>query len=575
MLISSLMLYLTVSKTHYKIQHGMKRLFIFSICMLLAFSCRKQENSTKFFSGLKAVDALISQSDDAKALSSLIALGKSATDSKQVLSVAKRMLSINATPETIKFLQNAVAKVSASPEVVALLIATLIDSGRIETVAEYASFVKNTVYAALVAEAIATMGTKTEDFVSIEPYCWEQAYRLTYKQAFLKMGALSFCKEDKISQAEFLRESIPTSEIIQDPFFWACVSFDLGHFDFIFRNLNNAILNAENAGVFDKDSLDVDKASRHLLLAADATYGTGNIDEARSYWQTCADLPLSMPIALYNLALTSETEEEKTRFFVECIEKYPNYYPAVSSYIRQYLVLKDSEVSDEVTKYLAERGFYSMKMEEVYLGLPNLVYSPEALLQSALTTEGHDPRIALEYFRYKHYKSVDFKVGIADMWNLLERYPDNIDVKIYAKWYFSHCRDFNACFSVGETGNEALDAFYLGLEKAVRASTDDDIIDSFKKACEVPEYRVYATANIAYIYYQQGLKDKAIETLSTASSLTDNPVIKSRLHYQLALMLSQIKSYNRAISVLGYAIELDPQNYPAQVLIEKLRALKE
>ena len=282
-----------------------------------------------------------------------------------------------------------------------------------------------------------------------------------------------------------------------------------------------------------------------------------------------------MPIALYNLALTSKTEEEKVSHFVECIEKYPYYYPAISSYIRQYLVLKDSEVPDEITKYLAERGFYSMKMEDIYLGLPNMVYLPETLLQSALATEGHDPRIAIEYFRYKHYKGLDFKAGIADMWNLLERYPDNSDIKTYAKWYFSHCRDFNACFSVGETGNEALDAFYLGLEKAVRGSTDDDIIESFTKSCVIPEYKVYATANTAYIYYQQGLKDKAIETLSIASSLTDNPIIKSRLHFQLANMLSQIKSYDRAISVLGYAIQLDPNNYPAQVLLEKLRSLKE
>ena len=555
----------------------MKRLFITFLCIVsLFFSCKKQENSSKFFSGLKAVDALILRSDNAKALSNLIALGNTATDSKQVLSVAKRMLSIKATPETIKFLQTAVAKrFSDSPEVVALLVATLIDSGRTETVAEYASLLKNTVYAALVAEAVATKSNKAEELIAIEPYCWEQAYRLTYKQPFLKLAALSFCKDGKISRAESLRESIPTNEVIQDPYFWACVSYDLGHFDFIFRNLKPAILNAENVGVFDKDSLDVNKASRHLLLAADAAYGMGDIDVARSFWQACADLPLSMPIALYNLALTSETEEEKVSHFVECIEKYPYYYPAISSYIRQYLVLKDSEVPDEITKYLAERGFYSMKMEDIYLGLPNMVYLPETLLQSALATEGHDPRIAIEYFRYKHYKGLDFKAGIADMWNLLERYPDNSDIKTYAKWYFSHCRDFNACFSVGETGNEALDAFYLGLEKAVRGSTDDDIIESFTKSCVIPEYKVYATANTAYIYYQQGLKDKAIETLSIASSLTDNPIIKSRLHFQLANMLSQIKSYDRAISVLGYAIQLDPNNYPAQVLLEKLRSLKE
>ena len=69
----------------------MKRLFITFLCIVsLFFSCKKQENSSKFFSGLKAVDALILRSDNAKALSNLIALGNTATDSKQVLSVAKR-----------------------------------------------------------------------------------------------------------------------------------------------------------------------------------------------------------------------------------------------------------------------------------------------------------------------------------------------------------------------------------------------------------------------------------------------------------------------------------------------------
>ena len=555
----------------------MKRIFIIYVSLILlvsSFSCKKQENVAKFFSELKAVDELISRSENTKALASLIALGNLATDSRQVLSVAKRMKNLNATPELIKFLQTAIANISNSPEVAGLLISTLIDSGRTEAVAEYAPLVKNTAYSALLAEALAIRDNEKNKLVEIDPYCWEQAYRLTYKQNFLKIAALAMCKEGKISQAEFLREAIPTNETIQDPFFWACVSFDLGHFDFVFNHLNTAVLNAENVGVFEKDSLDVNKASRHLLLAADAAYATGDVDIARSYWQRCADLPLSMPIALYNLALTSETEEEKARVFVECIERYPHYYPAISSYIRQYLVLKDGEVSDGVTQYLAERGFYSMKMEDIYLGLPNMVYSPETLLKSALETEGHDPRIAIEYFRYKHHKSTDFKAGIADMWNLLECYPSNMDIRSYAKWYFSHCRDFNACFSVGKTENEALDAFYLGLEKAVRSSTDDDIIESFIKASENPDYKVFATANIAYVYNQQGLKDKAMETLSLASSMAESPVIKSRLDYQLACMLAQTKSYDRAISTLEYAIELDPQNYPAQVLLEKLQALK-
>lgn len=483
------------------------------------------------------------------------------------------MLIIGAIPEAIKFLTESSTLYPDSPEVAGLLIATLIDAGHQDSVQEYEYLVKNSMYSSLVAEA-SSFTKDVNNFMEIEPYCWEAAYRLTGEQSFLKVCAISLCKRGGISQAEFLREAIAKDVPIKDPFFWSCVSYDLGHFDFLFKSLDSTILNAENIGIFEKGKVAVEKASRHLLLAADAAYGTGDIDIARAYWHVCADLPNPFPSALYNLALTSETEEEKANFFVECITKYPAYYPAISSYIRQYLVVKENEMSDDVTKYLADRGFYSMKMEDVYLSLPNMVYSPETLLKNALNQKECDSRIAIEYFRYKHYKGMDFRAGIADMWKLLEDYPTSPDVRAYAKWYFSHCRDFNACFSVENVGDEALDAFYLGLEKAIRSSKDEDIIESFTKAASVEEYKVFATANIAYVYYQQKLKDKAIETLSVAASMTDDNKTKSRLHYQLARMLAEVKSYDRAISILNYSVELDSENYPAQVLLEKLQSLK-
>lgn len=572
------MVYLTVSKTHYSIDSylSMKHLsfYFFSFLLFVSlFSCKRQENASKFFSDLKVIDGYISLNESEKALNALIALGQSVKDARQSLAVSKRMLIIGAIPEAIKFLTESSSLYPDSPEVAGLLIATLIDAGHHDSVGEYESLVKNSIYSSLVAEASA-FKKDVNGFMEIEPYCWEAAYRLTGEQAFLKTSAISLCREGKISQAEFLREAIAKDSPVDDPFFWSCVSYDLGHFNFLFKSLDSTILNAEEVGVFEKNKIAVEKASRHLLLAADAAYGTGDIDIARSYWHVCADLPHPFPIALYNLALTSETEEEKAKFFVECITRYPAYYPAVASYIRQYLALKETENLDDVTKYLADRGFYSMKMEDVYLSLPNMVYSPDALLKVALNQEDCDPRIAIEYFRYKYYKGGNFKAGISDMWKLLEDYPDSPDVRSYAKWYFSRCRDFNACFSVGQTGDEALDAFYLGLEKAIKSSKDTDIIDSFTKAASVEEYKVFATANIAYVYYQQKLRDKAIETLSVAASIAEDSKTKSRLHYQLARMLAEIKSYDRAISVLNYSVELDSENYPAQVLLEKLQSLK-
>lgn len=190
-------------------------LVVCALVLVLSFSCKKPESASAFYVELKTIDSQISSGEKNRALSSLQALSQSAKDARQVLAVAKRMLSLEATPQVIKFLQTSLSTIAGdSPEVAGLLISTLIDAGRTDGVAEYAPLVKNSAYSSLVAEASALAKIST-DMVDIEPYSWEAAYRLTGEQSFLKMSALSLCKDGKLTKAEFLKEAIPKDEAVK------------------------------------------------------------------------------------------------------------------------------------------------------------------------------------------------------------------------------------------------------------------------------------------------------------------------------------------------------------------------
>lgn len=551
----------------------LKKIVLFNFAFFLAFtSCGRKYTQEEFINKLEKTDYYLAQGQRSKALKNLSKLKKHIVNSNQYVSVVKRFMAAKAIPEAVMFLQDGISRMPDSPEIPALLIHILSEAGKLESAASYSSLVKNTPFAGLGAEAVILNSENKNFTLTAEPSLFESAYISTGSQSFLKTSALLLCCAGKIAEAEYLRSKVSVEQAFEDPFFWSCISYDLGHFDSVFNDLYFTVVYAEKEGVYNYSGEAVEKAGRHLLLAADAAYGAGNQELARSYWQDCADYPDTPPIALYNLALTAADDGEKAERLVDCIERYPFYYPAVASYIRQYIALQETEFKDKVTSYLEERGFYSMKMEELYFSLPKMIFLPETLLENALKREDCDPRFALEYFRYNHYKDTDFRRGAGSMWKLLETYPENREISTYAKWYFSHCRDFNACFNAGKTGDDGLDAFYKGLEYSLRTDNPSEVINYFAKAAQNPECSAAASANSAYIYYLQGKTGEAVEALSSAAEQTDDKRIKSKMHYEIAVMLSEDKYYGRAVSVLGYALELDPENYPAAALLSKLKA---
>ena len=550
----------------------MQRLKIFFILFIvfLFFSCSGKTNEQAFLDGLSNVDVQIAEGRQTKALKSLKRLQKKAVNSTNYVSIVKRQLKLNSIPDALISLQTGIKNFPDSPELSALLTSILIDSEKPAEALPYCENLKNTPYASLGAEASILSDIAFNSFNS-DFSLLKAAYDKTENQVFLKNAAIVLAAKGRLREASHLRYNIPNDVAPEHPFFWSCIVYDLGVFDSIFGDLYFSLVYADKDGGEGKTA---ENARLHLMLAADAAFGQGDTERARAFWQAAADRsPESSPIVFYDLALTAPDEKERVDLLIECIDLYPGFYPVIARYAREDIALRELNSQDELAAYLESKGFYSMKMEETYFTSPKMTYKPEDLLARAMKTPDFDQRFILEEFRYNQIMDKTYASkarGKADMWKILEKYGKESIIREYAKWYFAQSGDFNACLSVSEIGKRYEDSFYAGINSALSGDFEN-AVSSFAASAQVPAYSYASTVNSAYMYYMSGKTEDAVNAYSLAASMTQDKKRQSMLHYEIASIFYERKAYDRAISVLGYALELNPKNYQAASLLKKLK----
>ncbi|EMB21134.1 tetratricopeptide repeat protein [Treponema denticola] len=549
-----------------------QKIFLILFIVFLFFSCSGKTNEQAFFKELSKIDLQIAEGYQAKALKSLKRLQKKAVNSTNYVSIVKRQLKLNSIPDALISLQTGIKKIPDSPELSALLTSILIDSGKPAEALPYCEKLKDTPYASLGAEASILSDIALNSFNS-DFSLLKAAYDKTENQVFLKNAAIVLAAKGRLREASHLRYNIPNDVAPEHPFFWSCIVYDLGVFDSIFGDLYFSLVYADKDGGEGKTA---ENARLHLMLAADAAYGQGDTERARAFWQAAADRsPESSPIVFYDLALTAPDEKERVDLLIECIDLYPDFYPVIARYVREDIALREINSQDELAAYLESKGFYSMKMEETYFTSPKMTYKPEDLLARAMKNPDFDQRFILEEFRYNQIMDKTYASkarGKADMWKILEKYGKEPIIREYAKWYFAKSGDFNACLSVSEIGKRYEDSFYAGINSALSGDFEN-AVSSFAASAQVPAYAYASTVNSAYMYYMSGKTSEAVDTYSLAASMTQDKKRQSMLHYEIASIFYEKKAYDRAISVLGYALELNPKNYQAASLLKKIKEL--
>ncbi|MFC1239819.1 tetratricopeptide repeat protein [Treponema vincentii] len=543
----------------------------FLLCILIA-ACSKADKNELFQQKLNSIDSTIEDGNTQKALKSLSALRKKARFPVQYLSIAKRELQLHSPVQALQSMQAGLKKHPDDPMLKAALTHTLLQEDRIEDAAAIAEALLGTSYAGIGTEALIQADKIKQTYRTPVPF-WQEGFRLTGEHIFLENAAAMLAHQGEIAQAAALRSRIAKDEALRSPYFWSCLAYDMGNFQPVLDDLVYSLAYADMAGLPEHNPKAFEYARRHLLLAADASAGLGDMDQARGFWQMYVDRYAdSSSEVFYNLAMTAPTQEEKAEILIDCISQNPGYYPAVAQYVRACSAIEAAHSQkNPLDEYLQSKDFYSLEMEKSLFVSSAFTLSAEEVLESAMNADKDDIRFELEEFRYRYVQPKNYTRGNGEMWKILEAHPHNPLVKAYARWYFASSGDFNACFGIDKADNHYEDAFYDGIRRAVQGYSTA-ALKNFAEAEAESRYRIPSAVDQAYIYDARNEPDMAIKFFSRAAELVPDKRTKSKMLFESARIYAERNGIAEAIALLNQSLKLDSENHRANVLRQKLIA---
>ena len=541
------------------------------LCVVVA-SCSKTDKNALFQQKLDLIDSSIQEGSAQKALDNLSALRKKAQVPIQYLSIAKRELQLHSPVQALQSIQAGLKKYPNDSMLEAVLTYTLLQEGRAEDAAAAAETLQGTPYAGIGAEALIQADKIKQTYRTSVPF-WQEGFKLTGEHIFLENAAAMLAHQGEIAQAAALRSRIAKDEALRSPYFWSCLAYDMGNFQPVLDDLVYSLAYADMAGLPEHNPKAFEYARRHLLLAADASAGLGDMDQARGFWQMYVDRYAdSSSEVFYNLAMTAPTQEEKAEVLIDCISQNPGYYPAVAQYVRACSAINAAHnQKNPLDEYLQNKDFFSLEMEKRLFVSSAFTLSAEQVLESATAADSDDIRFPLEEFRYRYVQPKNYEQGNREMWKILEAHPHNPLVKAYARWYFASSGDFNACFGIDKAYNHYEDVFYDGIRRAVQGYSTA-ALKNFTEVETESRYIIPATVNQAYIYDARNDPDMAIKYFSYAAELLPDKRTQSKMLYEAARIYAERNGIAEAIVLLNQALKLDSENHRANVLKRKLIA---
>jgi tetratricopeptide (TPR) repeat protein len=283
--------------------------------------------------------------------------------------------------------------------------------------------------------------------------------------------------------------------------------------------------------------------------------------------------PSYSPIAWYNRALQIDDASLELTLLQELLERFPAYYPGVLLFVRNMCEPKNEDPSNPVVQELQRRNFLRdispAERERLRVGIDRAYTALDRAIQIAGDGE---KRFYLERLRLDSLSSHNSGRTVGDLWALLERYPEDHDVLLYAMWFFLQTGSGEAAFSLNnKVSNRAPDPFTAGVELAVVGKLTE-ASEAFEKCAKDELYAFPALANTAKIKVKLDDRASAIELYVRSAGLAPNDKTASAVHYEAALLMLQERMIKETIRTLGYCVQLDPENRRAWALLKELEA---
>lgn len=554
-----------------------------AVCAFASISCHKTDESRRFSDSLARIDVLTSTGDSVKALKNLSNLRKSATSVSQWLSIAKRERDLDAGSAALVTLAEGLHRIPSSAELAAVMADTLIRRGDYERAIDYASSLAGSPYEILVSYAEIKRSANA-DFSSIAPKSWLSAATATGLPVFRRNAAVAEAMKGNLSVAcsvavgpidvvgvadaadvVYAPDVIDTPDALflsDEELFRSILFYDAG--------FDEKVLERGSSG--DEWAT----GSEMLSLMADAAWNLKNTDLARAIWErNILSHPAETALSYYNLAVTENDPVREKMRLEDLFALFPAYYPAVVRFVRSVPENPPEPVFDSLETELEQSGFRTLEMQRRLDSSPVSREAARRVLRNAISRSESTPdiRFVVEDFRMDWYETPDTVKTRSAMWRLLEQYPDDPVLHSWSLWFFMSIRDLETSFSLNGGSTEGDGAFYTGLECAL--SGDLDRAEELLATVANSDGNAWcALADIGRIRERKNDPSGAAESFSVAAGLAPDARTASALHYEAARVLAGQHSVERAISILGYALDLYPGNYRADLLLRELEASK-
>ncbi len=538
------------------------RILLILICcsaVLCTVSCGRLTSADNFMSALERIDSRILDGSTDKALADLVRMRKNASSAGQWLSLVKRERSLHAYEQSIETLRAALQQLPANETIAAVMCDSLLYLDRFSDALEYASPLVRSPYSAVAARAGVEILVHYGLDAVPDPVYLTTAYRISSKSDFIKYAAVLHARRGEYVQA---CDVLLRTESSRYRYLTALLCFDAGFHEKVYSlyqslHTEQRIMPAE------------------LALVADSCYKTGMVEEARSYWeQMIREHPEYSPVPYFNRAISGNDPDENLHDVISCLALFPTYLPALSLYSHAVRHAPEGVPDDPVTQNLAEHGLVSTLMEE-RKQKPGLdAELANDFVSRALSDPSgrNDPRLHIERIRLLPYRSPVYQERMdAQIWNLLEQFPDSDTAYDYALWYFFSSGSYDTAFSLNKARPGGAAPLYEAFEAALQGKTEA-ATKYFMEMANDSASAWLGLANAAVVHDRAGERMQSIDELVIAASMAPDSKIESSIQYRIAVILDSIRSYDRAESVLGYALELDPDNHRARSLLKRIQA---
>jgi hypothetical protein len=297
-----------------------------------------------------------------------------------------------------------------------------------------------------------------------------------------------------------------------------------------------------------------------LIRQADALWLAGYTQNARNIWAITA----SQPSAIYNLAVTSQTQAEAKTLFETLMGKTD-----VNDPYHRHGVIRYSRLMD-AAKALAFLDTWRQQNNNAASN--TAAPRPE-------TTLSIDALFDLEKIK-RRMEITEAARMIAETWLLLDYYPKIEELYQWGAWYFVFQRNYSEnALLLRAVSRQNLTGHWKGIYESLQLINEGDPDAAEKILSEIllNDENWIAAANLGRIYEARQSPARAVSNYEKAFTIISNNTLAkgrkeaaSRIQVRMAYCYRLMGNNSESRRALEYALELNPDNLNARLELSRL-----